>query len=145
MLGLRCSSCGNVLLLAQCSCLYPEALQLAIQALNKTALHTPQQTFDFSQQYLHQEELFGLEGRPVSDSSAAPISAGPGPGAAVAAAGATFAGSALQGQRHYGQQWALLKFDQPVTAPEVGRACCVLLFFLMSCDRGTPATWSWSC
>ncbi len=48
--------------------------------------------FDFSADYAYQNELHGLEGRPSSS----------------------------EGQRqHYGPQWALLKFSQPVTAPKV--------------------------
>ncbi len=47
--------------------------------------------FDFSQDYAHQAELHGLEGRPRSFGDGV----------------------------HYGPQWALLTFDQPVTAPQV--------------------------
>eukprot|EP00775_Hariotina_reticulata_P012357 gene12357-12491_t len=129
-------------------CSQAEALHLAIQALNKTALHTPQQAFDFSQQYLHQEELFGLEGRP-----AAPITAASGVGVGLVAAATADAESALQEERHYGQQWALLKFDQPVTAPEdaviigarfdfdTGGDSCRLAFYgrlLTALGQGTP-------
>ncbi len=48
--------------------------------------------FDFGQDYAHQTELHGLEGRPYSFGDGV----------------------------HYGPQWALLTFDQPVTAPQVG-------------------------
>jgi hypothetical protein len=47
--------------------------------------------FDFSQEYAHQTELHGLEGRPCSFGEGV----------------------------HYGPQWAILNFDQPVTAPHV--------------------------
>lgn len=47
--------------------------------------------FHFSQEYAHQTELHGLEGRPCSFGEGV----------------------------HYGPQWAILKFDQPVTAPHV--------------------------
>lgn len=49
------------------------------------------QEFEFSSEYAFQGELHGLEGRPVGG----------------------------QGSAHYGPQWALLKFSQPVTAPKV--------------------------
>jgi hypothetical protein len=68
--------------------------------LNKTAHHTPLDSFKWEQQYLYQQELYGLEGRP------------PAATAAAAAAGQ---------QYHYGPQWVLLRFEQPLTAPEVRR------------------------
>ena len=52
--------------------------------------------FDFGQDYAYQEELHGLEGRPsggLSSDGTRPV--------------------------HYGPQWALLRFSQPVTAPKV--------------------------
>jgi len=49
------------------------------------------QEFDFGSDYAFQGELHGLEGRPIEG----------------------------QGSVHYGPQWALLKFSQPVTAPKV--------------------------
>jgi hypothetical protein len=69
--------------------------------LNKTAHHTPLDGFRWEQQYLYQQELYGLDGRPP-------------------AATATKAAAATGGQQyHYGPQWVLLKFEQPLTAPEV--------------------------
>jgi len=38
-----------------------DALKMVIDALNRTSLHLPQQPFDFSRQYVHQAELYGLE------------------------------------------------------------------------------------
>ncbi len=64
-----------------------------------------------------QDELYGLEGRPL------------GPGAHVAGAGEGGGGEgpvppdAVDEDgvaRHFGPQWVLLRFDQPVTAPKVG-------------------------
>lgn len=52
--------------------------------------------FDHQREYLHQDELYGLEGRPVNADS-----------------------GSLRPQKHYGAQWGLLKFSQPVTAPQV--------------------------
>jgi selenocysteine-specific elongation factor len=80
-----------------------DALRLMIDALSKTSLHAPVAPFDWSKQYLYQDELYGLEGRPINSSSSTPAAA---------------AGGEDQ-QRHFGPQWVLLKFDQPVTAPEV--------------------------
>ena len=62
-------------------------------------------TFDFGRQYLDQEQLYGLEGRPSE------------------ARGAGEWGGGEGGNRHHGPQWALLRFSQSVTAPAV---CCSL-------------------
>lgn len=51
-----------------------------------------------------QEELYGLEGRPLAGSS---TSSGQWEGE----------GADL---RHFGPQWAYIHFEQPVTAPKVG-------------------------
>lgn len=66
--------------------------------------------FDFSQQYLYQEQLYGLEGRPAA--AALPSSKGE----------EGFSGTADEDAAppHHGPQWALLRFSQPVTAPAVG-------------------------
>jgi selenocysteine-specific elongation factor len=80
-----------------------------IDALSKTSLHTPVDAFDWSKQYIHQDELYGLEGRPITTTTSS---------SSTSAAAAAAAGSEGQ-QRHFGPQWVLLKFDQPVTAPEV--------------------------
>ena len=70
--------------------------------------------FDFTREYVWQEQLYGWEGRP------------PDP---VLADGATANGAAADansnddaesgGGRHYGPQWVYLKLSQPVTAPAV--------------------------
>ena len=65
--------------------------------------------FGFDQEYLYQSHLYGLEGRP--------------PGVA-AADHAGQQGGAHQQQKHYGPQWALLEFTQPVTAPKVAALSC---------------------
>lgn len=62
------------------------------------------EAFDLSQDYLYQDQLYGLEGRPCGDGPSS--DAGP--------------ASSLPKQRlHFGPQWALLRFEQPVTAPQV--------------------------
>lgn len=62
--------------------------------------------FDMQQEYMHQEGLFGLEGRPLN-----PLSQ----------SAASEAASTL-GRSHHGPQWGLLHLSQPITASEVG--CC---------------------
>lgn len=52
--------------------------------------------FDLKRDYVYQEELHGLEGRPCSHNSADAVDS-----------------------VHYGPQWAFLRFSQPVTAPKV--------------------------
>ncbi len=68
--------------------------------------------FDSSREYLYQESLHGLEGRPPSDAAA------PAAGEHPADQQAQQEGDAQQAQQqpHYGPQWAFLRFSQPVTA-----------------------------
>lgn len=91
-----------------------------ISSLNKTALNEAAPAFDFKQQYIQQDELYGLEGRPLAAAAAAPDGSS----------------SEQQQRRHYGPQWALLRFDQPVTAPQVNQDFFVdhkqKLFFLQN-------------
>ncbi|KAF6264343.1 SelEFf [Scenedesmus sp. NREL 46B-D3] len=97
-----------------------DALRLMIDALSRTSLHTPVDSFDWSQQYLYQDELHGLEGRPITTSSSSSSSntAAAAGGAASSSSSAAVAGSDARQLRHFGPQWVLLRFDQPVTAPE---------------------------
>jgi hypothetical protein len=83
-----------------------DALRLMIDALSKTSLHNPVDPFDWSKQYLYQDQLYGLEGRPITSGSSSSTAA-------------AAAGGDEEQQRHFGPQWVLLKFDQPVTTPEV--------------------------
>ena len=59
--------------------------------------------FDFGRDYAYQDQLHGLEGRPRS--GLRPPGAPPEPASTASAA-------------HYGPQWALLRFHQPITAPQ---------------------------
>ena len=61
--------------------------------------------FDLSRDYVAQTELYGLEGRPMGAS-----------GASSSGRGAT---EYEDVDRHHGAQCLVLKFDQPVTAPQV--------------------------
>jgi selenocysteine-specific elongation factor len=95
-------------------------LKQVIGFLSATAQHAPLPPFDWSKQYVHQTELYGLEGRAVQPT---------GSGSTAAASGGN---GSCSSQVHYGQQWALLTFDQPLTAPQV---CAV--FVLCEC------VWVW--
>ena len=57
--------------------------------------------FNFRREYLYQDKLYDLRGRPLQE----PRESGPSGGSSAT---------------HRGRQWALLTFHQPVTAPEVG-------------------------
>jgi hypothetical protein len=70
--------------------------------------------FDFSQQYLYQEQLYGLDGRPAA--AAQPTRKGD-------AHVTDTAGDDTPS--HHGPQWVLLRFSQPVTAPAVGHQPCL--------------------
>lgn len=64
------------------------------------------QRFDSGREYLYQDCLHGLEGRPPSE--AAPLAAGQHP--------ADQRAQRAQQAPHYGPQWVLLRFSHPVTA-----------------------------
>ncbi|KAJ9507266.1 hypothetical protein QJQ45_006243 [Haematococcus lacustris] len=107
------------------------ALVQMIENLGRMALTGVPMPFDKSRDYVYQDQLHGLEGRPVADTSSLPQhsdlsegekeekAAAAGVGEATGAAGgAQWEGEYLpEGPRHYGPQWVLLAFDQPVTAP----------------------------
>ncbi|KAL6765365.1 SelEFf [Haematococcus lacustris] len=107
------------------------ALVQMIENLGRMALTGVPMPFDKSRDYVYQDQLHGLEGRPVADTSSLPQhsdlsegekeekSAAAAVGEATGAAGgAQWEGEYLpEGPRHYGPQWVLLAFDQPVTAP----------------------------
>jgi selenocysteine-specific elongation factor len=84
------------------------ALAQMIENLGNIALPDGSTPFNRSREYVYQEQLYGLEGRPCGQGSA----------------GAWDEQSEAGGLRHYGPQWVLLNFEQPVTAPAVGAALC---------------------
>jgi len=61
------------------------------------ALQDNSPQFDGSAEYVYQDQIYGLEGRPQNPDVK----------------------GQQRGMPHYGPQWALLKFSQPVTAPRV--------------------------
>lgn len=88
------------------------ALAQMIDDLSRMALPDFNMQFDRSCEYVYQEHLYGLEGRPR---------AVPAEEAGAAGGGSWEDQSQPGGPRHYGPQWVLLNFDQPVTAPAVGQ------------------------
>nr|ADI46882.1 SelEFf [Volvox carteri f. nagariensis] len=80
------------------------ALAAMIANLDAMALSGIPLPFDLHREYLYQEELYGLEGRPLAS----------GPGSTRMLQG----GDASFTDIHFGPQWALLKFERPVTAPK---------------------------
>nr|BAU61586.1 eukaryotic elongation factor, selenocysteine-tRNA-specific [Gonium pectorale] len=95
----------------------PRAAALAASIANLAAMAaqgTPM-AFDAARDYLYQDELYGLEGRPQA--------AGPQPGQPAKQPAAGEGGSEAEAEgegeedRHFGPQWVLLQFDQAVTAP----------------------------
>ncbi len=84
--------------------------------------------FDFSRQYLHQEQLYGLEGRPAA--AAQPASKGD----------ARFGGETEDdAPPHHGQQWVLLRFSQPIVAPAVRSRAASHLKLWWAAIRCQPA------
>ncbi|KAG2429383.1 hypothetical protein HXX76_011148 [Chlamydomonas incerta] len=109
------------------------ALAAMIANLNAMALSATPMAFDCARDYLYQEELYGLEGRPIADPSVAAAAAAAAAaaeeakaegeeGAAAQDGDDAAAAAAAEGEegldRHFGPQWVLLKFDQPITAPK---------------------------
>ncbi|GFR43158.1 hypothetical protein Agub_g4205 [Astrephomene gubernaculifera] len=85
--------------------------------------------FDFDRDYICQEELYGLEGRPLADAADAVAAGGGGAAVTAGQSGGAQAsdldtverpdteGEQERPGRHFGPQWVLLRFDQAVTAP----------------------------
>lgn len=122
------------------------SLSLQQQAAPQAAAPQP---FDSSREYLYQDCLHGLEGRPPSEAAAV---------AAQPAAGQHPADQrAQQAERppHFGPQWVLLRFSQPVTAAadslvigskldaDLHSATCRLAFYGRLCAIISDPTGLW--
>uniref|UniRef100_A0A7R9V1Z7 Ribosome biogenesis protein BMS1/TSR1 C-terminal domain-containing protein n=1 Tax=Chlamydomonas euryale TaxID=1486919 RepID=A0A7R9V1Z7_9CHLO len=87
------------------------AVQAMLERMTRLSIDSAPPPFDDSRAYLAQEELYGIEGRPLGASTSqqgapeVPFSSG---GGGAAAGG---------DDRHHGRQWLLLRFSTPVTAP----------------------------
>lgn len=93
-------------------------------------------SFDLGgREYLHQDELYGLEGRPLAPSTATLLQLtetsqeaasgerkgdGESGDTGGGAEGEAFERAEDETGRHFGKQWVLLRFETPVTAPKVG-------------------------
>lgn len=83
----------------------PSSLSAIAMRIGRLSVKDDVHSFDFAQEYLHQNYLYGLEGRPVASEQSRSPSHGQ----------SSQTGSTA---RHYGPQWALLEFSQPITAPK---------------------------
>lgn len=72
------------------------------------------QRFDTQQEYVYQDEVYGLEGRPYNPLAQHQLPGDPSQGPS-SSGGAAHQGGGV----HYGPQWGLLTLTQPVTASEV--------------------------
>ncbi|GLC39063.1 hypothetical protein PLESTB_001289600 [Pleodorina starrii] len=91
------------------------ALAALVANLNAMALAGSPMGFDAERDYLYQDELYGLEGRPLAAAAAASASAA---AQASVREGEDVEAEEEARERHFGPQWVLLKFDQPITAPK---------------------------
>ena len=82
-----------------------------VQSMERMSVGGSPTPFDASREYLHQQELYGLEGRPLGGAATVDGSHRSGQQALPAAV-------AGEEERHPGPQWALLRFEQPITAPQ---------------------------
>ncbi|KAL4534591.1 hypothetical protein Ndes2526A_g05477 [Nannochloris sp. 'desiccata'] len=69
--------------------------------------------FNYSNEYLYQDELYGIEGRPAR----AELFGDGGGEASNGSAQPSSVEDHLVPSAHYGPQWAVVQFDEPVTAP----------------------------
>lgn len=77
------------------------------------------QQFDTKREYVYQDEVYGLEGRPHNPLAQNQLLSAP-----DQAPSTSGRGNYPEGDRvHYGPQWGLLTLTQPVTASEVCRRC----------------------
>ena len=65
------------------------------------------------QEYAYQDELYGLEGRPLNPLTRSQLPSNPDDAPSTSGRGEE------PGGVHYGPQWGLLTLSQPVTASEV--------------------------
>ncbi len=85
-----------------------EATALAsLETVNKLAIIDS--VFDYTEEYLYQDEMYGIEGRPAT---AELFGGGDSGGKDLDADDAS-----SPPPPHYGPQWAVVQFDEPVTAP----------------------------
>ena len=69
-------------------------------------------SFDFDEEYVYQDELYGAEGRPASDEGGICATS-----SAVGTINNASSSNAEDLPVHYGPQWAYAHFEEPVTAP----------------------------
>mmetsp|Transcript_20110 Transcript_20110/g.55989 ORF Transcript_20110/g.55989 Transcript_20110/m.55989 type:complete len:575 (-) Transcript_20110:259-1983(-) len=87
------------------------ALAMMMENLSSMASRNPTPMhFDAAHEYVYQEELYGLEGRPLGASPSLKQTQGDGVEA--------YSLSEPDCPCHYGRQWAYLQFEHPVTAPK---------------------------
>ena len=84
----------------------PASLSSSLKsAMNDLSVSTSNPAFDFSAEYLYQEELYGVEGRPVSAENSS------------STLGPSSHGFDDDFPPHFGPQWAVAQFEEAVTAP----------------------------
>ena len=77
------------------------------------------QHFDTKQEYVYQDEVYGLEGRPYNPLAQNQLPSDPDQTPSTSGRGEDPEG----GRVHHGPQWGLLTLTQPVTASEVSHHC----------------------
>jgi hypothetical protein len=93
-----------------------QALQAMMDNMSRLSVGGNPPPFDPLRDYLAQQELYGLEGRPLGLLRASSSGSGKSSGHSQ-----QYSSDATTGEeRHHGAQYVLLRFDQPVTAPQVG-------------------------
>lgn len=85
----------------------------SIESLSISTKNNTSGAFDYSKEYLYQDELYGSEGRPAT----AELFGGGGDGGGTGGDQLSPFEDGLVSSAHYGPQWAVVQFDEPVTAP----------------------------
>ncbi len=122
------SVCGFRLLalLVSLSLLACFVMHLCKLSCDCDCLQDSSQQFDTKREYVHQSELYGLEGRPLDPLARNPL-------LTIPDGDASSSGRGESGGVHYGPQWGLLTLSQPITASEV--SCCTAAHQMLCLPR----------
>ncbi|KAL0044347.1 hypothetical protein WJX82_001339 [Trebouxia sp. C0006] len=88
-----------------------DGLESIMTRINTLTTKDSSQQFNTKREYVHQSELYGLEGRPLDPLARNPL-------LTIPDGDASSSGRGESGGVHYGPQWGLLTLSQPITASE---------------------------
>ena len=98
---------------------YGHACDQKAHQITTVCLQDHSQHFDTKQEYVYQDEVYGLEGRPYNPLAQNQLPIDPDQTPSTSGRGE----DPEEGRVHHGPQWGLLTLTQPVTASEVSHQC----------------------